>query len=664
MSGETTLAPTSEIKLSADELRELEQEISLIVTEHRGDTHEFIRNLTIQRRLYNLLARPKTWPWKGSANFIAPIIRHILSHYISRLKQSFRQVRDIWHATHEGKTTDEATGIDWTRASKSASKLLNGLSQSADHLDLNKTFFPDVVDMLVRDGTVPIKVHFFTDEEVRYVAGRGGKPEAVVVETDRHVVWDPIPIHQCIWSIGASDAKDSPVLGHWIEKSRAAMRRFLVKYKIPKDIAEAVLKTPDVPYYLEELRILDDEVGVQRSDGQSAKTLGTYRLFELSVDYDSENRQPGILKVWWHPGSNRIIKVFGTPNLRHTWHIARFQRRGKQFLGESLGEPLRGLNLGANAVINQSIDAQTAANARGIGFKAGGKAAAAIMKGGVYPGFRVPFDEDFRKEIGVIELGSGNVSAAMLSLLNFFLSMSEMIGKVGQSQTGQVGAGSRVAASVGLGIMQESNQMIDSVTNSFKDTVVDCGYETLYLYANHAPEVFDEFLEADESEELLQALKQTDFQRQVRLAITVTSASSSREKDKQDLIVLANFLLGIYEKLLNMAVPFTDPSIPPEWKKVAVFVYKGMENVIHELIERFEQFKDPKKPLPEEIGLILEQLASANPMMGAMGGAPGLPRAEVPGGGGGAQMTDQALGSAIEEAINSPTSMSGGESLG
>lgn len=668
MAAETVLQPTSEITLSADETRELEQEISVILNEHRGDTYEFIRNLVIIRRLHSLLARPKTWPWKGAANFIVPIIRHILSHYSSRLKQTYRQTRDIWHGTFEGKSTT-TEGIDWNRVPKSTAKFLNGISHSPDHLDLHRTFLPDAVDMVVRDGTVPIKVHFFTDSETRYVAGKTGKPEPIEVETERRVVWDPIPIHQCVWAIGASDAKDSPVFGHWIEMSAAKMKRFLKKHKIPTEIAEAVLKGPDTPYYLEELRILDDEIGVQRSDGKASKSLGTYRLFELSVDYPFENRVPGIIKLWYHPGSGKILKAFGTPQALNTWKIARFFRRGKQFLGECLGEPLKGLNLGANAVVNQAIDSQTVANARGIGYKAGSKAAVAIQKGGVYPGFRVPFDEDFRKEIGVIELGSGNVSASMLSLLNLFITLSEMIGKIGPSQSGNVGAGSRVAASVGLGIMQESNQMIDSVTASFNDTLVDCGYETLYLYSIHDPEVFSQFLDPVEAEELLMALREPTFRKQVKVSIAIVSATSSREKDKQDLIVLANFLLQIYEKLLNMAVPFTNPQIPPEWKQIAKYVYQGMENVIHELIERFEQFKDPKKPLPAEIGMILEQLSQAGAgaagMLGAMGGGGGMPTAEMPPESTGPPQSinrsQQGIDSMLAEMMNAPlTGMMGG----
>lgn len=606
--------PVGEIRVPDEERKALVEEIDVVLREHRADTLEFMRGLVIIRRLYNLVSRRKSWPWKGAANFIVPIIRFIVDHYVARIKQAFRKDRELWTATHEGPAKNAGDGsIDWPRVSEIAAKFLNGATYAEDHLNLNKEFFPNAVDLVVRDGNVPIKVHFVEEFEKRTVID-SGKRTIIDVPTERRVVWDVIPIHQTIWELGAMSPQDSAVFGHWMEFSRPRFRAFLKRNGVPKAIIDAAIAAPDEPYYLEELRLLDDELGVQKSDSKAARTAGVYRAFELRILWaKNDNTDPAVLKVWYHKGSNQILKVFTTEVGANPWKMARFIPRGKQFLASGIAEPLRVLNLQANTVVNQATDAQTIANARGFAYKSGGTLARAIAKTGIYPGFKAPFDEDFRKEIGTIELGSGNVSASNISLLNFVLQMAEMIGKVGPSQLGSVQSASRVSASVGLGVLQEGSQLIDSVTASFRDTIVECGLETLYLYANHAPDVFSQFLEPDEAALLIRALQQPEFARNVRINIAVTSAQASREKDKQDIIVLAQFMLGIYDRIVANAVPLTSPEIPPVAKAIGVEVYKSLEGLVSELIKQFEQFKDPSIPLSPEIRVLMESIVSGQP---------------------------------------------------
>lgn len=610
----STLTPISVIKLSKDEERDLSTEIDALLTEHTSDTSEYARQLVVQRRLYEMKSRRKTWPWPGASNIILPILRLAVDQYASRIRQSFRQTKDMWHGDPvvQPKASDTAPQThNWKNIAESAAKFLNYVSLDPMHLNLHEGFFPDAVDLLVKDGTVPIKVYYSRTTKPRTVVV-DGKITVVDEPDEDRVCWDPTEITRCTWAIGASNPESSTVFGNWTEMSSAAFRRFCKVNSIPTPKMRAVLEHPDLTCAVEEERLLLEEMGIDTNRMTATRSLRVFRVHELSIEWAiKETDVPAVLTVWWHQGSQTLLKVFDPTDHAKPWEIARFIRRGKQMVGASIPEALRGLNLGANVLANQTTDSNTIANSFGVTFKGDSKAAAALA-GGVYPGVKIPVDEDVKKEFGTFQLGTGAV-ASSLNLLNFYLQMAEMVAKVGPSQLGQVAAGSRTAASVGLGILQEGAQMIDAVTAGFRDTLERCGLRTLFLYANHNPELFDEILGPEDATELLTAIRDAsaNFPRRIRISLNVSSAAASNEKDKQDLIVLSNFMMGVWEKILAGTVPFTNPQVPAEWKQIAVEVYKGMNTVITALISKFEQFRDPSAALPPTIIQLLQDMAGA-----------------------------------------------------
>jgi hypothetical protein len=71
-----------------------------------------------------------------------------------------------------------------------------------------------------------------------------------------------------------------------------------------------------------------------------------------------------------------------------------------------------------------------------------------------------------------------------------------------------------------------------------------------------------------------------------------------------------------------------------------------METLIHELISKFEQFKDPKAPLDPQIRVLIESLANPQPQGGPEGVFPNVP---VPPDAGGASAPTVSPGAPIEE---------------
>ncbi len=625
------LAPLGRIKLSADQEKDLKAEISLIIDEHTADTAEFQRQLVIQRRLYELKPRRKTWPWAGAANFIMPIIRYSVDHYKARMQQQFRMSTHLWTGSVHGVIEQSEDGVNWKQIADDAAVFLDYVCRDPSHVNIME-FLESCTDGLTKDGTVPIKVHYVSSTKRRAIAD-AGKTKFIDEPYESRVRWDAIDLQRNVWTVGGSSPDDMPVFGHWMEYTRGQLRKLAVENKLDKEKIDLILRTPDDPWFIHEERILDEEMGLKRESTAMSRTLNVFRIYELTVEHQlTDDDPPRLMTIWWHQSTQTILYAFDPQDYAKPWEVAHFIRRGKQYLGSGVSESLRVLNLGANTVVNQTTDAQTIANAHGFLYKADSAAAEFIAQSGVFPAVKIPFT-DTKDEFSTFQLGSGN-TATSIQLLNFFLQMAEMIAKIGPSQLGNVSSGSRVAASVGLGVMQEGNQMIDAASSRLRDTIDRCGLRTLMLYANHDPEVFDAALPKDRATALLAAIRDpaANFPMRVRVKVSLASAASNREKDKQDLVVLANFLFTVFNSVTEKAPFITSPQLPIEAKQIIAYTYKGMAEVARRLIGMFDQFKDPNAALPPEILQVMESLAGIKDESGTAGGpTPGVfPRLEPP----------------------------------
>jgi hypothetical protein len=618
------LEPGGVLKLTDKQESDLKTEIALIIDEHLADSAEFQRQLIVQRRLYELKPRRKTWPWPGAANFIMPIIRYSVDHYKGRMQQQFRMSPHLWQGTVHGVVERSEDGLNWKEIAEDAATFLDYVCHDPSHINIME-FLEGVTDGLTKDGTVPIKVHFVSNTKRRAIRTPNGKHDFIDEPFESRVRWDPIDLQRNVWTVGGSDPDDMPIFGHWMEYTRGQLRILASKHKLDKTKVDLILRTPDDPWFIHEERILDEEMGLKRESLAMSRTLNVFRIYELTVEHQfSDDEAPHLMTIWWHQNTQTVLHAFDPQDYAKPWEVARFLRRGKQYLGSGISESLRVLNLGANTVVNQTTDAQTIANAYGFLYKADSPAAEFIAQSGIFPAVKIPVQDDVTKEFSTFQLGTGN-TATSIQLLNFFLQMAEMIAKIGPSQLGNVSSGSRVAASVGLGVMQEGNQMIDSVIARLRDTIDRCGLRTIMLYANHDPDVFDAALPKERATALLSAIRDpsANFPLRVKVHVSVASAASNREKDKQDLVVLANFLFTVFNSIIEKAPFITSPELPIEAKQIVAYVYKGMSEVARRLISMFDQFKDPDAALPPEILQVMERLAGIADDSGG-GPAPGV----------------------------------------
>ena len=622
-----TLMSSSTLKLTPEQMIELKSELCAVIEEHAADSAEFMRNLIITRRLYEMKARRKTWPFPGAASFIIPLVRYAVDSYKSRLTQGIRLASNsLFYGKVYGRASSDGTNYDWDQVAGDGAEFLNFVCTDPMHVKFFEAI-DQIAEGITKDAVAPIKVHWVERTRNRAIRNERGKIESIPEVIESRVAWDVIDLKRTVWTIGGSDPSDMPVFGHWMELTRAHIRKMGRDFKIPLDEIERVLNSPDQPYMMTEDRILDEENGISRS--AMAESYKIYRIYELKIEFPLKpDAEPSILTVWFHKESGTLLRVFDPSDYADPWEAAHFLRRGKQFLSTCVAEALRTLNLGGNALFNQTIDAQTVSNAFGILYKSDSTLGAFLSQSQAYPGMRLPFDDDPKKEFETFKLGDGQVVGSAMGMFNVILSLAEMVAKLGPGGSGQIGAASRVSASVGLGIMQESAQMVDAVSANLRDVIERCGMRTLYLYAMHSPETFDKVLTPERATALLSALREKSFPSNLKIHLDLSSSTANKERSRQDLMVLANFMTSFFNTVVSQGAAAMNPMAPPEYKMVVATAYKGMHEVVSKLIEQFDQFKDSDEVLSPELVEMMQQGAMAPPPQ------PVFPQVQQGGGGG------------------------------
>jgi hypothetical protein len=125
--------------------------------------------------------------------------------------------------------------------------------------------------------------------------------------------------------------------------------------------------------------------------------------------------------------------------------------------------------------------------------------------------------------------------------------------------------------------------------------------------------------------------RQENFERAVQVEFTAASASVSRESDRQNAIMLANFLRQYYQDVMQGMMMAMSPESPPEIKKVALKVSESISELIERTLRTFDQVRDPSTfivDLSEELEEMGQMEQNVNGQMGELAGLLGQVPAE------------------------------------
>jgi hypothetical protein len=151
-----------------------------------------------------------------------------------------------------------------------------------------------------------------------------------------------------------------------------------------------------------------------------------------------------------------------------------------------------------------------------------------------------------------------------------------------------------------MSLLQQVNRRFTPAFDSMRSAIAGALIQCLYRYQeqllagnqNAAKGIF-EVLGYQDGGLLIDLLRQPSFDEQVDLELTAASASTNREADRQNAIILTNLLAQYYQRTLELISISANPQTPPEVREVATKIARAAGEIIDRTIRTFDQVRDP-----------------------------------------------------------------------
>jgi hypothetical protein len=244
---------------------------------------------------------------------------------------------------------------------------------------------------------------------------------------------------------------------------------------------------------------------------------------------------------------------------------------------------------------------------------------------------------DPEKDVVTKPLGDPRAAEAAIMLEEHTrLYVMRMLG-FDEARLGQVEAGKRVPASLGMSTMREGKVTLAHAAASFGEMYQKALYLVIELYKERLPlGQFSAILSPDQIDRLRSTIfdSSTPFRDSFVIRVNAQDAATIEETRKQELMILTQFLMAFYDKVLGYAQLAVQ--LPGPLQKIVVGVLSKLENGVKTLMAHVESVPNPSEVIPEvsrmieELNQVASQVRGAPVPSGASGEEPAL---EARGGG-------------------------------
>jgi hypothetical protein len=460
-------------------------------------------------------------------------------------------------------------------------------------------------------GGAGLKVYIEPDK-VRYLPKMGSAEPTMDVRQGR-VRWAYISPNDLIYVNGyGTDTQAMPVVGHQFEWSW-------------QDIL-----TSREAGYLDAFAVAKIQYQGGQPNATGSNTSAAFRVYEMSelyFDYHlGDDGIPTPLCAFFDTKNKCLLGLnlsYSPRGARPIW-ITQFDENPDPTNPEGQGvcEKLAGAQDETDLIHNLGIEAFKRAVAHLIVLKANSGAESEL--GGSEP--ILPGDhcvtEDPETDIRIVPLGTiQGVEIAGFQEDKTRGYVTSMLG-LDQSAVGNVDAGKRVPASLGLEIKKDSRVITAHAISSFGTTLTEAVYYTFELYQQRLP--LDSLIAAcgREAAELLRATvfsaSEIDIRSKYIVNFNALDAAATGEQKKQQLLVVGQYLGAYYDKLITYAQLAS--TLPPPLQSALVNVMQAMENSTKALLNTIEDIHNPDELIPKVSELAAALQAATAPAAGGLGG--------------------------------------------
>jgi len=201
--------------------------------------------------------------------------------------------------------------------------------------------------------------------------------------------------------------------------------------------------------------------------------------------------------------------------------------------------------------------------------------------------------------------------------------------------------GSRTPATTALALQQQVNRRFTPAFDGMRLATAAANRQAHWRYSERIKsgderviDQLEQVLGEDDALLVEELYRQDNFERAVQIEFTAASASVSREADRQNALMLANFLQQYYRGIMELIAIAAQPEQPNELRQVAAKVADKTSELIDRTIRTFDQVRDPQTfvvDVEAELGSLEQQVQGGVAEIEAMLGGLPVPAAVPPG---------------------------------
>jgi hypothetical protein len=381
-----------------------------------------------------------------------------------------------------------------------------------------------------------------------------------------------------------------------------------------------------------------DQTRARRLDAARIVSGAPYReMYEFmnvwcSYDYDEDGIEEDLLAVI--DRTSRCVVALGyIPTDIRPIEVMQYQIRPHTPYGLGVMEMMAPYEEEATELHNHRVLNSLLANARMWAVRRGSGIDATIE---IWPSKVIECDDDPRACIQPLQMS--DVYPQLATFESATLGLAEQrVGLRGELSMLARG-GSRTPATTALSLLQQTNRRFTPAFDSMRLATAAAIRQCHWRYSERVKAgdryilgLMEEVLGPSQAGLVEELYRQENFERAVQVEFTAASASVSRESDRQNAIMLANFLRQYYQDVMQGMMMAMSPESPPEIKKVALKVSESISELIERTLRTFDQVRDPSTfivDLSEELEEMGQMEQNVNGQMGELAGLLGQVPAE------------------------------------
>lgn len=476
------------------------------------------------------------------------------------------------------------------------------------------------VDKIINEttpiGTSGLKV-FIEPDRVKYIPTYG-QDKPVETPIPGRVRWEYIAADDLIYCDGfGSDTQLMPIVGHKFPQTWGDMK-YMAEIDYYKSSALEAVRS----YY-------SPKSGNVGSGANEPAAFRTHELAELYFDFDiTGDGIPTALCAFYHIECKKLVGVlysYAPGGIRPVW-IVPFDQNPDPTKPEGQGvcEKLDGAQDETDMIHNLGIEATKRAIAHMIVLKSNTGAEQELGGGDpVIPGDSVVTDDPETDFKAVALGGAQGVEVAMAAEDRTRNYVTRILG-LDESAMGDVQSGKRVPASLGLEIKKDSRVIVAHALTTLGRVLTEATYYTFDLWRYRLP---IDSLVAAVGQANAEAVKQVVFsstavtlRSQYIINFNATDAAATQESRKQSLLVMTQFLMGFYDKVLGY-VQLAMQAPPPAQQAVLAIAGK-LENAVRALLTTVEEIPNADEVIPKVSEISAALQAAVQPSVGSGGISP------------------------------------------